>query len=158
MPARQRPDGRCNAVARGREDLGTKTLPSALILIVDDNAANLRLATDALEREGYVVERASDAGKAQDILERTVPDLILMDLALSGTDGALLVRKLRAESRLKHVPIIALTAYEMRGEGEKARKMACDGYITKPLDTRKLPVQVAAFLVRGPAPGAPPRA
>lgn len=133
---------------------------SALILIVGDSAANLRLATDALETEGYVVERASDADKAQDILERTVPDLILMDLALPGTDGEMLARKLRAESRLKHVPIIALTAYKMKGEGEKARRMDCDGYITKPLDTRKLPVQIAAFLVRGPAPanGDPPRA
>lgn len=131
---------------------------SARILIVVDNAANLRLATDVLETEGYVVEQASDAGKVQDILERTVPDLILMDLALPSTDGAMLARKLKAEGRLKHVPIIALTASEMKGEREKARKMACDGYITKPLDTRKLLVQVAAFLVRGPAPadGDPP--
>jgi two-component system, cell cycle response regulator DivK len=125
---------------------------SPRILIVVDNAANLRLATDVLEMEGYVVEQASDAGKVQDILDRTVPDLILMDLALPGTDGAMLARRLRAEARLKHVPIIALTAYELKGEDEKARKTACDGYITKPLDSRKLPVQVAAFLVRGPAP------
>lgn len=121
---------------------------SARILIVDDNPVNLKLATDVLEMEGYAVEKAVDAEQAQEMLRSTTPDLILMDIALPGMDGLTLTRKLKADQRLKHVPVVAMTAFAMKGDEQKALDAGCDGYITKPIDTRKLPEQIAAFLRR----------
>ena len=119
---------------------------SACILIVDDNPTNLKLASDVLEMEGYTVVRAVDAEEAQEMLKRTVPNLILMDIALPGMDGLTLTRKLKADKRLKHIPVIALTAFAMKGDEQKASEAGCDGYITKPIDTRKLPQRVAELL------------
>lgn len=119
---------------------------SARILIVDDNPVNLKLTSDVLEIEGYAVVMAVDAELAQEILEHTQPDLILMDIALPGMDGLTLTRKLKADKRLKHIPVIALTAFAMKGDEQKASEAGCDGYITKPIDTRKLPQLVAELL------------
>jgi CheY-like chemotaxis protein len=119
---------------------------SARILIVDDNPINLKLASDVLEMEGYTVVRAVDAEEAQEMLKRTVPNLILMDIALPGMDGLTLTRKLKADKRLKHIPVIALTAFAMKGDEQKASEAGCDGYVTKPIDTRKLPQLVAELL------------
>lgn len=116
------------------------------ILIVDDNPTNLKLAAEVLEMEGYSTTRATDAEEAQEMLQQTTPDLILMDIALPGMDGLTLTRKLKADERLKHVPVIALTASAMKGDDRKALDAGCVGYITKPIDTRKLAQQVAAFL------------
>jgi len=120
---------------------------SARILIVDDNPVNLKLATDVLEMEGYAVEKAVDAEQAQEMLKSATPDLILMDIALPGMDGLTLTRKLKADERLKDVPVVAMTAFAMKGDEQKALAAGCDGYITKPIDTRKLPQQVAAYLL-----------
>jgi CheY-like chemotaxis protein len=119
---------------------------SARILIVDDNSVNLKLASDVLEMEGYAILTAVDAELAQEILKHTVPDLILMDIALPGMDGLTLTRKLKDDKRLKHIPVIALTAFAMKGDEQKASEAGCDGYITKPIDTRKLPQLVAELL------------
>lgn len=124
------------------------------ILIVDDNPTNLKLASEVLECEGYVVEGAEDAERAQEMLRRSVPDLILMDIALPGMDGLTLTRKLKADERTRHIRILALTAFAMKGDEQKAREAGCDGYITKPIDTRRLPVQVAEVLQRSAAPKA----
>ena len=120
---------------------------STRILIVDDNPVNLKLATDVLEMEGYAVEKAVDAEQAQEMLKSARPDLILMDIALPGMDGLTLTRKLKADERLKDVPVVAMTAFAMKGDEQKALAAGCDGYITKPIDTRKLPQQVAAYLL-----------
>jgi CheY-like chemotaxis protein len=120
---------------------------STRILIVDDNPVNLKLATDVLEMEGYAVEKAVDAEQAQEMLKSATPDLILMDIALPGMDGLTLTRKLKADERLKDVPVVAMTAFAMKGDEQKALAAGCDGYITKPIDTRKLPQQVAAYLL-----------
>jgi CheY-like chemotaxis protein len=119
---------------------------SARILIVDDNPVNLKLASDILEMEGYTVVKADDAEAAQVMLKDIIPDLILMDIALPGMDGLTLTRMLKAEARLKHVPVIALTAFAMKGDEQKAFEAGCDGYITKPIDTRKLPQLIVELL------------
>lgn len=119
---------------------------TALIFVVDDHPINLKLACDVLEFAGYTVGRATDAEQAQEIFQHTVPDLILMDIALPGMDGLTLTRKLKADPRLRHVPVVALTAFAMKGDDRKALDAGCDGYITKPVDTRKLPEQVAGYL------------
>ncbi len=119
------------------------------VLVVDDNPANLRLASDVLELAGFAVEKAADAEQAQDLLEHVTPDLILMDIGLPGMDGLTLTRKLRADRRFERVLVVALTAFAMKGDERKALEAGCDGYITKPFDTRRLPEQVAEFLRRG---------
>ena len=121
---------------------------SAKILVVDDNPTNLKLVSDVLEFEGYDILRAVDAEMAQVVLAATLPDLILMDIALPGMDGLTLTRKLKAEERTCGIRIVALTAFAMKGDDQKAFDAGCDGYITKPIDTRKLPDQVTEFLAR----------
>lgn len=120
----------------------------ATILIVDDNPTNLKLAADVLECEGHSVLRAQNAEEAQEILKRTIPELILMDIQMPGMDGLTLTRRLKAHPAFQHVPIVALTSFAMKGDDQKAREAGCDGYITKPIDTRKLPIQVAEILQR----------
>jgi CheY-like chemotaxis protein len=119
---------------------------SACILIVDDNPTNLKLASHVLEGEGYTVDLAADAEQAQELLLHMTPDLILMDIALPGMDGLTLTRKLKTDEKLKHIPVVAMTAFAMKGDEQKALDAGCDGYITKPIDTRKFPQQVAAYL------------
>ena len=118
----------------------------ARVLVVDDNPVNLRLVTMLLEQEGYVVDNAADAELAMGLLAHTVPDLILMDIALPGMDGLTLTRKLKADPRFKSIPTIALTAFAMKGDDQKAYQAGCDDYITKPIDTRQFLRQIARWL------------
>jgi CheY-like chemotaxis protein len=116
------------------------------ILIVEDNAVNLKLASEILRASGYTVDGAADAEQAQELLARVPPDLILMDIALPGMDGLSLTRMIKADVRLRHVPVVALTAYALRGDELKAADAGCDGYITKPIDTRRFGEQVSAII------------
>jgi CheY-like chemotaxis protein len=118
----------------------------APILIVDDNPTNLRLASEVLRMGGHEVVAAVDAEEAQRLLEQTIPALILMDIALPGMDGLTLTRKLKADPRLRHVPIVALSAFAMKGDDRKALDAGCSGYITKPIDTRTFAQQVGEYL------------
>lgn len=118
------------------------------ILVVDDNPLNLKLVCDVLESEGYRIDRAGDAEEAQARLAESIPDLILMDIALPGMDGITLTRKLRQEPRYAGVTIVALTAFAMKGDDRRALDAGCDGYITKPIDTRRFPAQVATLLAK----------
>ena len=122
---------------------------TSTVLVVDDNATNLKLVSDLLEFEGYNILRAVDAEQAMEIVAATPPDLILMDVALPGMDGLTLTRQLKSDPATSSIVIVALTAFAMRGDEEKAREAGCSGYITKPIDTRALPMQVADYLVRG---------
>ena len=116
------------------------------ILIVDDNPTNLKLARVVLAAEGYEVRVAVDAEEALAMLEGFHPRLILMDLQLPGMDGLTLTRLLKEDPATSGVAILALTAYAMKGDEEKARQAGCDGYITKPIDTRTLPGVIAGVL------------
>src|SRR5713226_2079951 len=116
------------------------------ILIVDDNPANLKLARVVLAREGFEVRTAADAVEALEVLETFHPRVILMDLQLPGMDGFELTRRLKASPTHRDVIILALTAYAMKGDEEKARGAGCDGYIAKPIDTRTLPGVVAGYI------------
>jgi CheY-like chemotaxis protein len=116
------------------------------ILIVDDNPANLRLARLLLEREGYDVRTAGDAEEALALLQTFRPRLILMDLQMPGMDGLELTRRLKADPGMRGIVIVALTAYAMKGDEEKARAAGCDDYISKPIDTRALPATIARHL------------
>jgi CheY-like chemotaxis protein len=116
------------------------------ILVVDDNPTNLKLVSDLLEWSGYEILRAGDAEEALRVLRTSMPDLILMDIALPGMDGLTFTRQLKSDSSTKHIRIVALTAFAMKGDEQKAYAAGCDGYIAKPIDTRTLPDQVARIL------------
>jgi CheY-like chemotaxis protein len=116
------------------------------ILIVDDNAVNLKLVRVLLAKEGYETRTANDANEALAVLETFSPRLILMDLQLPGMDGLQLTRQLKADPRTKDIVIVALTAYAMKGDEEKSKEAGCDGYITKPIDTRTMPATLRVFL------------
>jgi CheY-like chemotaxis protein len=118
------------------------------ILVVDDNPINLKLISDLLESKGHEIFKAVDAEEAQVVLADILPELILMDIALPGMDGLTLTRILKANERTRHIRIIALTAFAMKADEVKARDAGCDGYVTKPINTRELPTQIAEFLAR----------
>jgi CheY-like chemotaxis protein len=117
-----------------------------IVLIVDDNEVNLKLARVILESAGYDVRTAIDAEQAIQSLELVRPRLILMDIQLPGTDGLELSRRLKADPATSDIVIIALTAYAMKGDEERIRAAGCDGYVSKPVDTRTLPEVVARHL------------
>jgi two-component system cell cycle response regulator len=114
--------------------------------VVDDNVDNRDLTQILLEFDGFDVRVAEDEIQAECILETHVPNLILMDIQLPGTDGLALTRRLRQRSVLLDVTIVALSAYAMAIEKENARNAGCDGYITKPIDTRTFSSTVRKYL------------
>lgn len=116
------------------------------ILIVDDNPTNLKLVTYLMQQSGYDVTTAADANDAMASIRTTPPDLILMDVQLPGIDGLELTRRLKADPATKPIVIIAVTAYAMKGDQEKALIAGCDDYVTKPIDTKELPLTVARHL------------
>lgn len=119
---------------------------NAPILVVDDNLANATLLTYVLELEGYDTRAAADADEALAILEHFSPELIMMDLQLPGMDGLELTRRLKADPRRRKILIVALTAYAMKGDEERALGAGCDAYVSKPIDTRAVPALVARLL------------
>jgi len=122
-----------------------------LILVVDDNRDNRDLAEILLEGEGFEVRLAEDAATALRILQRDRPKLILMDIQLPGVDGLELTHRLRQDPLVRNVPIIAFTAYAMEADKAKARTAGCDGYISKPIDTRVFVNHIRQYLKAGRA-------
>jgi CheY-like chemotaxis protein len=118
----------------------------AKILIVEDNPANMELATDLLEPLGYVILPAETAEKGIQLAAHELPDLILMDVALPGMDGLSATQRLKGDPRTQRIPIVALTAHAMSGDEDRALAAGCAGYITKPIDTRSFPATVTGFL------------
>jgi CheY-like chemotaxis protein len=116
------------------------------ILIVDDNPSNIKLLAFILNARGYEVRTAANADEALATLAEFHPRLILMDIQLPGMDGLTLTRKLKADPATRDISIIAATAYAMKGDEERAREAGCDGYVTKPIDTRQLPIDIERFL------------
>lgn len=119
-----------------------------LVLVVDDNPINLKLTRVLLSAEGYAVATASSAEDALRVLETIAPRLILMDIQLPGLDGLELTRILKQDPARRDIPVIALTAYAMKGDEALARAAGCDGYITKPIDPGTLPDVIARALAR----------
>jgi CheY-like chemotaxis protein len=117
-----------------------------IILIVDDHPLNLKLARVTLAAAGYAVRTAVDAETALASLREVRPDLVLMDLHLPGVDGFELTRRIKADPAMAGVPVVALTALAMRKDEQRAREAGVDGYLTKPVDTARLPAQVAGYL------------
>lgn len=123
-------------------------MANEFILVVDDNLANQKLVGFILERRGYRVRRALDAKEALEEIAAHKPRLILMDLQLPGMDGLSLTRRLREQPEMNDVIIVALTAYAMAGDDEKALQAGCDGYLSKPIDTTTFAERVTGYLAR----------
>jgi len=104
------------------------------VLVVDDNAENLKLASFILESRGYDVRTAGDATQVFAVLQSFHPRVILMDLQLPGEDGFAITRKLKLDPRTRHIIVIAVTAYAMKGDERKALDAGCDEYLTKPIN------------------------
>ena len=105
----------------------------ARILIVEDNAANMKLTVLLLERENHEILQAVDAEEAIRLAHARLPKLILMDMQLPGMDGLTATRLLKSDAATRDIKIVALTALAMRGDREKIEAAGCDGYIAKPI-------------------------
>lgn len=113
-----------------------------LVLVIDDHPMNLKLARWLLAAEGFEVAACPTAEDALEFLGRRLPDLVLVDLALPGMSGLEFTRTLRASADTRVLPIVAMTAFAMRGDEDEARAAGCDAYITKPVNTRTLAAQL----------------
>ncbi|MEE9531507.1 MAG: response regulator [Syntrophobacteria bacterium] len=118
------------------------------ILLVEDNVMNRRLAQFLLKSEGYIVYEAANGHEALELVKAHVPDLILMDLQLPELDGFTTTRILKQDATTRDIPVVALTAYAMKGDAERASEAGCDGYITKPIDKKDFLERVASYLRR----------
>lgn len=116
------------------------------ILVIDDHAPTCKLVRVLLEGEGYEVRSAPDAQSGLALLETYRPQLILMDIKLPGMDGLALTRLIKADPRHSGATIVAFTSYAMKGDEERMLAAGCDGYIAKPIDTRRLPRRIAGYL------------
>ncbi len=115
------------------------------ILVVEDIEFNRELLVQLLE-DDYQVVTANDGAAGIEMAEETLPDLILMDLSLPVIDGWEATRRIKSNERLKHIPVIAVTAHAMQGDEEKARAAGCDDYLTKPIDEDLLIEKLKGFL------------
>ncbi len=117
------------------------------ILIVEDNPLNLKLLKVILRPYGYTIFQATDGEEALKVAVKEKPALIMMDMQLPKLSGIEVTKRLRQMPTFKHIPIIAVTAYAMKGDGEKFIAAGCDAYLPKPINTTELPGVVAGMLL-----------
>jgi two-component system cell cycle response regulator DivK len=123
---------------------------AAVVLIVEDNARNLKLVRDLLALAGYRTLEATTAEEGIGLALRHRPDLVLMDVQLPGIDGTEALRRLRVEPQTADTPVVAVTAFAMKDDRARFLAAGFDGYIEKPLSVREFPAQIAELLARPP--------
>ncbi|HEX67686.1 MAG TPA: response regulator [bacterium] len=116
------------------------------ILLVEDDVDNREVASAILKHYGYQVLEAKEGKEALEMVKKEIPDLILMDMALPGVSGWEVTRRLKRNPCTSQIPIIALTAYAMRKDKEKAFKLGCEGYLSKPISPQKIIEEVKRVL------------
>lgn len=116
------------------------------ILIVEDNPKNLKLVRDVLQFNGYIILEAETAEAGIELARQRQPALILMDVQLPGMDGQAAMQILKADVHTQHIPIIALTAFAMKGDRERLLATGFNGYIAKPIDIKELPKVIESYL------------
>jgi CheY-like chemotaxis protein len=116
------------------------------ILIIEDNSLNLELATDLLEGHGFIVHSARTAEEGLRMAREILPDLVLMDFGLPGMDGLSATKVLKANPATRHLTVVGLTAHAMKDDEEIALNAGCDGYLTKPIQTRTFTETIKRFI------------
>jgi CheY-like chemotaxis protein len=118
----------------------------AKILYIEDTENNRILVTRRLQKQGHEVLTAESAEEGLAVAGTALPDLILMDMGMPGVDGWAATRRLKADPKLRHIPVIAVTAHAMQGDREKSLEAGCDDYETKPFDFPQLLQKIATHL------------
>ncbi len=119
---------------------------SKTILIVEDNELNMKLFNDLLQAHGYNTLQTSDGREVMGMAREQKPDLILMDIQLPEVSGLEITKMLKEDDELKAIPVVAVTAFAMKGDEEKIREGGCEGYIAKPISVANFLQTVAKFL------------
>ena len=118
------------------------------ILIVEDNELNMKLFNDLLAAHGYDTVKTKDGREVISIMHEEKPDLVLMDIQLPEISGLEVTRMIKADEALKHIPVIAVTAFAMKGDEEKIREGGCEGYISKPISVMGFLETVNGFFTK----------
>lgn len=117
-------------------------------MVVEDNEKNRKLMRVVLKAKGYNVIEATTGEEALSLLKGNIPDIILMDIQLPGIDGITLVKQIKADALTKDIPIIAVTAYAMKGDEQKILETGCNAYVSKPINTQELPLIIEKYIKR----------
>lgn len=126
--------------------LREKHMSDKNVMVVEDNEKNRKLMRVILKAKGYNVIEATTGEEALNILKDQKPDIILMDIQLPGIDGITLVKQIKADITMRDIPIVAVTAYAMKGDEKKILSCGCDAYISKPINTQELPLTVEKYI------------
>jgi two-component system cell cycle response regulator DivK len=120
-------------------------VPDALVLIVDDNEMNVKLARDVLRFSGFRTLEASSGMDGISLAAEHLPDVILLDIRLPDLDGTAVLRRLKDDARTVGIPVVALTSFAMKGDRERFLAEGFDGYLEKPISVTEFPDQVASY-------------
>ena len=116
------------------------------VMIVEDDATNMRLIHDLVERAGYATLQVKDGAEALAAVRAQHPDLILMDIQLPNVSGLEVTKALKQDAELRTIPVIAVTAFAMKGDEERIRRVGCDEYLSKPISISQLLAMVKRYL------------
>lgn len=119
------------------------------VMIVEDNELNMKLFNDLLESRGYSVIQTRNGMEALDLARAHMPDLILMDIQLPEVSGLVVTKWLKDDDQLAHIPVVAVTAFAMKGDEERILQGGCEGYISKPISVSHFLETIAQYI--GPA-------
>lgn len=125
--------------------MGSTQLKKYLVLVVEDNPNHMKLICDLLKAKGLRYLQADSYKKVKEVLAKTIPDLILMDISLKGINGLYITSELKNNPLYSHIPIVILSAHTMKEDRDNATRAKCDGFITKPFNTRTFVDQIACF-------------
>jgi len=115
------------------------------VLVIEDNPINMKLVRTLLQIGNYEILEAEDAETGIEMARQNHPNIILMDIQLPGIDGFEATKILKSDPATRHIPVIALTSYAMDGDKKKAKEVGCDGYISKPINTRSFLKELEDF-------------
>ena len=136
------------AIMTNRSDTPEARPGAKSILIVEDNELNMKLFSDLLEAHGYRVIQTRDGLSALDLARRHKPDLVLMDIQLPEVSGIEVTKWLKEADDLRHIPVIAVTAFAMKGDEEKIKEGGCEAYISKPISVLSFLQTIDGFLTK----------
>jgi two-component system cell cycle response regulator DivK len=125
--------------------VGKKAMPKT-VLIVEDNELNMKLFRDLLEAHGYETLESRDGAEALKVARQSRPDLVLMDIQLPEVSGLEVAKWMKEDDKLRDIPIIAVTAFAMKGDEEKIREGGCEAYLAKPISLTNFLETVERYL------------